>query len=90
MTKIIAAPSTRNCASARAPNPVKASLPAMMLLAQQTVTSSISKCMRPWPARVAGLAAGIGAALLKRLLPHRQLFDPLPIGVYPNPAAWGT
>ena len=62
----------------------------MMLLAQQTITSNISKCMRVWPARAAGWAAGIGAGLLKRLLPHRQLFDPLQIGRVPQPRRLGN
>ena len=43
--KTSAAPSARNWASAKGPNPRSAFFPATMLAAQQTVASSIRKCI---------------------------------------------
>src|SRR5579859_1015744 len=88
--KTSAAPANRNCASARAPNPRKASLPATMFDAQQIVAPSIRRCIRPW------LRAGAAASepwgellsartgLFKRLLAFRGFLNPLEVGGKPK------
>src|SRR5579859_5592953 len=84
--KTSAAPANRNCASARAPNPRNASLPATMFDAQQIVAPNIRRCIRPW-LRAAATAWGPGGnlpsartGLFKRLLAFRGFLYALEVG----------
>src|SRR5579859_4168949 len=84
--KTSAAPARRNCASARAPNPRNASLPATMFDAQQIVTPSINRCIRPCLRAGAAVSEPGGellsarTGLFKRLLAFRGFLNPFEVG----------